>query len=96
MLGNPLARRVVLGLAALAPLAWIGAAMIPSGTPTSALVVGAALSAFAWPNLARASENATTDAFEAQTALKNLLHRSSWESVLSIAAFLALGPWLGL
>ncbi len=96
MLGNALARRIVLTLAAVAPLAWIAAAMIPSGTPTIALVVAAALQAFAWPNLARASAMATTDAFEVQTGLKNVLHRSSWESALSIAAFLALGPWLGL
>lgn len=96
MIGNVLSRRVLLGLVALAPLAWIGAAMIPSGTPTITLVVAAALTAFAWPSLARASAPAETDAFEAQSKLKAALHRATWESALWITALLALAPWIGL
>ena len=96
MLGNERARKIVLGCAALAPIAWIGSAMLPHGTPTLTLVVVAALQAFAWPSLARASEAATTDAFDAQGKLKTLLHRSTWESTLGLAALLALGPSVGL
>jgi 1,4-dihydroxy-2-naphthoate octaprenyltransferase len=96
MLGNTLSRRLVMGLVALAPLVWIAAAMIPSGTPTITLVVAAAMQAFAWPNLARASAPAETDAFDAQSRFKAVLHRSVWESALTLAGFLAFAPWIGL
>jgi hypothetical protein len=60
------------------------------------LAVVAALSAFAWPGLSRASSLAVTDAFDAQSTFKNALHRSIWESGLVLGGFLALGPWIGL
>ena len=95
MLGNTLARKLMLGLLALAPLAWILAAMIPSGTPTMLLVIAAALQAFAWPNLARASELAVTDAFDAQTRFKTLLQRSIQESVGTLTLMMFLAPLIG-
>lgn len=96
MLGSVLSRRVMFFFAALGPLAWILAAILPHGTPTVTLLVAAAMQALSLPSLWRASSAAVTDAFDAQTALKNVLHRSGWESALTIAAFLALGPWIGL
>ena len=96
MLGSTLARRVMLACAALGPVAWALAALIPHGTPTAALGLAAALQGLTWPALMRLSKDATTDAFDAQSKLKAALHRSSWESALGIAMLLALGPWFGL
>jgi len=96
MIGNVLARRVVLACALLAPLAWAIAASVPRGTPTMILLVAAGVQVLAWPNLLRASRPAETDAFDAQSELKQALHRASWESALGIAGLLALAPWIGL
>jgi 1,4-dihydroxy-2-naphthoate octaprenyltransferase/chlorophyll synthase len=96
MLGSTLARRLIVLTAALAPLAWLAAVAIPHGTPTIPLLVAAALGGLAWPGIRRASESATTDAFDAHARLKSALHRAIWESQLVLAGFLAFGPLLGL
>jgi len=96
LVGNALSRRVVVGLVGLAPLAWLASAMIPSGTPTMILVATAATSALAWSSIRRASQPAVTDAFQAQSHLKSVLHRSIQECGLTLALMLALAPWIGL
>lgn len=96
MMGNGAARRLVTIALVLAALAWIGAATIPRGTPTMPLLVGAGVVLLALPALSRAGALAVTDAFEAQGSFKRALHRTSWEAALTLALFLALGPWIGL
>lgn len=94
--GNALARKLVLACAALGPVAWGLAALVPTGTPTLTLALAALAQLLAWPALASLSKGAVTDAFEAQSRFKQALHRASWESVLGIAFLLAIGPWVGL
>jgi 1,4-dihydroxy-2-naphthoate octaprenyltransferase len=96
-IGNALARRAIEGLALIGGIAWaITAWLGPSGAPTIALLAGAATAVLSWGAVRVASAAATTDAFDAQRAYKSALHRLIWESALTLAAVLALGPLLGL
>jgi 1,4-dihydroxy-2-naphthoate octaprenyltransferase/chlorophyll synthase len=96
LIGNARARTMVLTCLAFGSFAWFGAAAIPRGTPTIALVGAAFTALLAFPSLHQASASAITDAFDAHSRFKTMLHRAIWESALCLAIVLTIAPWIGL
>lgn len=96
MLGNEAARRLIVALAALGPLAWLAATFLVEAGPPRPLALAAALTALdGVPTLYRRSGAAVTDAFGAITHFKSALHGLAWRAGLVWAVGLAVAPALG-
>ncbi len=97
MIGNGPARQWVNGAALLAPLLWLGAALVvPSGPPRMIGIVAAAVALDEWWSLRKRSAAAVTNAFTAQAQYKAALHALIWRSGLAWAVGLSVAPFLGL